>query len=58
MSGQSFVVDRILDSRMKSGKREFFIKWEGYTSAYNTWEVSNYMSFLVSFWFVSARGKY
>ena len=33
-----YVVERILDSRVKSGKVEYRVKWKGYTMKETTWE--------------------
>lgn len=49
---EEFAVEKILDCRKKrGGKREFFIKWEGYPSSDNTWEAeANIATGLVSKW--------
>lgn len=33
-----YVVEEILEERMKGGKSEFLIKWKGYSTRCNTWE--------------------
>ena len=33
-----FLVDRILDTRWKHGKREFKVRWSGYSPKHDTWE--------------------
>ncbi|CAF0727000.1 unnamed protein product [Adineta steineri] len=33
-----YVVEAILDKRVRGKKIEYFLKWQGYTEAYNTWE--------------------
>lgn len=35
---EEFTVEKILDKRMKNGKTEYLIKWEGYPDSENTWE--------------------
>lgn len=34
----TFIVEKILDKRLKGSKIEYLVKWEGYTDADNTWE--------------------
>ena len=36
--GEEFVVDRILDKRLKNGKTEYLIAWKGFGPEENTWE--------------------
>lgn len=36
-----YVVESILDVRMRRGEKEYLIKWEGYPDTENTWEVSS-----------------
>ena len=37
--GEVYEVEKILEKRMKKGKAEYLIKWEGYDDeAENTWE--------------------
>src|SRR6202142_436318 len=31
-------VEKIIDSRMRRGRLEYLVKWEGYTTEHNTWE--------------------
>lgn len=33
-----FIVDKIVDHKMRYGKKYYFVKWEGYTDDDNTWE--------------------
>ena len=33
-----YVVEEILDSRLRRNKLEFLVKWEGYTDENNSWE--------------------
>jgi len=35
---EEYSVEKILDKRMKGGKVEYLIKWEGYPDSENTWE--------------------
>jgi hypothetical protein len=32
---EEFTVEKILDKRMKNGKTEYLIKWEGYPDRYD-----------------------
>ncbi len=34
----TFIVEKILDKRIKGSKIEYLVKWEGYSEADNTWE--------------------
>ncbi len=34
----TFIVEKILDKRVKGSKVEYLVKWEGYSEADNTWE--------------------
>lgn len=33
-----YVVEKIIDKRIRSGKVEYFVKWENYPETQNTWE--------------------
>lgn len=33
-----FIVEKILDSRTRSGRTEYLLKWKGYNDSENTWE--------------------
>jgi hypothetical protein len=34
---QDFEVEKILKTRIKNGKKEYFVKWKGYPSSMNSW---------------------
>ena len=36
--GEIFQAERILSDRLRSGKREYLIKWKGFSLEHNTWE--------------------
>jgi transposase InsO family protein len=38
-----FKVERILDKRVRNGKTEYLVKWEGYPDEENTWEPTNHL---------------
>jgi len=35
---EEYIVEEILDSRLRRNKLEFLVKWEGYTNENNSWE--------------------
>jgi len=35
---EEYTVEKILDKRIRGGKTEYLIKWEGYPDSENTWE--------------------
>jgi len=35
---EEYIVEEILDSRLRRNKLEFLVKWEGYTNENNLWE--------------------
>lgn len=37
-TAEEYVVEKIIDSRMKNGVKEYFLKWIGYDDKDNTWE--------------------
>jgi len=38
---EEYIVEEILDSRLRHNKLEFLVKWEGYTNENNSWELED-----------------
>ncbi|TYZ63758.1 hypothetical protein PybrP1_006613 [[Pythium] brassicae (nom. inval.)] len=38
--GDIFIVDKIVDHRVRYGKKQYLVKWDGYDSSDNTWELA------------------
>ncbi|XP_065207210.1 chromobox protein homolog 5-like [Planococcus citri] len=36
--GEDYIVERIIQKRIRNGIVEYYLKWEGFTEEYNTWE--------------------
>ena len=41
MGIKEYKVEKVIDDRIRKGKQEFLVKWEGYDSDENTWEPYN-----------------
>lgn len=39
--GDIYIVDKIVGHRMRYGKKQYFVKWDGYDSSGNTWEAAS-----------------
>jgi hypothetical protein len=35
--GEEFIVDRIVNHRMRNGRKEYLLSWKGYPEEENTW---------------------
>ena len=42
---QEYEVEKILDTRINKGQREYLIKWEGYNDSENTWEPTKNLNY-------------
>ncbi|XP_064595163.1 chromobox protein homolog 1-like isoform X2 [Liolophura sinensis] len=40
---EEYTVERVVDSRIKNGKKEYLLKWKGYPDSDNTWEPSGHL---------------
>uniref|UniRef100_U5EY97 Heterochromatin protein 1 n=1 Tax=Corethrella appendiculata TaxID=1370023 RepID=U5EY97_9DIPT len=40
---EEYVVEKIVDRRVKNGKIEYYLKWKGYDNSSNTWEPKDHL---------------
>ena len=40
ISDNIFTIEQVLDTRTRRGKKEYFVKWRGYPSSFNSWTTS------------------
>ncbi|QQP38173.1 Chromobox -like protein 5, partial [Caligus rogercresseyi] len=38
MAEEEYIVDHIIDKRIRNGKTEYYLAWKGYGPEENTWE--------------------
>lgn len=43
---EEYVVEKIIDCRIKNGVKEYLLKWIGYDDKDNTWEPESKISYL------------
>ncbi|KAL0265782.1 UNVERIFIED_CONTAM: hypothetical protein PYX00_011497 [Menopon gallinae] len=58
-SKKVFNVEKIVDSRDVNGRKQYLIKWEGYSEKHNTWEYNEdiYCKDLIAEYEAAAKGK-